>query len=149
MFNRAKAWGMLKEENPARGIKSFQEEKRERFLTGEEIARLNQALMNEPDWRWRALFPFEPLAGNTSRRTRPLGRYRLRADRVAHSQYQNPFAPPLPLPLAAVQILERLPSRNSSEWLFPGEKANTSITSPSKAWQQNSKAGRGERQWMT
>jgi integrase len=63
MFNRAKAWGMLKEENPARGIKSFQEEKRERFLTGEEIARLNHALMNEPDWPWRAFFPLSLLLG--------------------------------------------------------------------------------------
>jgi hypothetical protein len=35
----------------------FQEEKRERFLTAEEIARLNEALMREPDWRWRAFFP--------------------------------------------------------------------------------------------
>ena len=42
----------------------------------------------------------------------------------------------LPLPRAAVQILERLPSRNNSEWLFPGEKTNTSITAPSNAWQR-------------
>src|SRR5262249_21577238 len=63
MFNRAKLWGMLKEENPVRGIKMFHEEKRERFLTGEEIARLNQALMTEPDWRWRAFFPLSLLLG--------------------------------------------------------------------------------------
>src|SRR6516225_7342141 len=42
----------------------------------------------------------------------------------------------LPLPRAAVQILEGLSSRNNSEWLFPGEKTNTSITAPSNAWQR-------------
>ena len=57
MFNRAKLWDMLKEENPVRGIKLFHEEKRERFLTAEEIARLNQALMNESDWPG---VPFSP-----------------------------------------------------------------------------------------
>ncbi len=54
---------MLKEENPVRGVKLFHEEKRERFLTAEEIARLNQALMSEPDWRWRAFFPLSLLLG--------------------------------------------------------------------------------------
>ena len=28
-----------------------------------------------------------------------------------------------------------MPSRNNSEWLFPGEKTNASVTEPSKAWQ--------------
>jgi integrase len=42
----------------------------------------------------------------------------------------------LPLPRAAVQILEKLPSRNNSEWLFPGDKTNASVTEPSKAWQR-------------
>jgi len=62
-FLRAQLWGMLKEENPVHGIKMFHEEKRERFLTAEEIARLNQALMSEPDWRWRAFFPLSLLLG--------------------------------------------------------------------------------------
>jgi hypothetical protein len=38
--------------------------------------------------------------------------------------------------VASLAGYPRLPSRNSSEWLFPGEKTNTSITSPSKAWQR-------------
>jgi integrase len=41
----------------------FHEEKRERFLTAEEIARLNEALMSETDWRWRAFFPLSLLLG--------------------------------------------------------------------------------------
>jgi integrase len=138
MFNRAKLWDMLKEENPVRGIKLFHEEKRERFLTADEIARLNQALMKEPDWRWRAFFPLSLLLG-TRRGELATARW---ADidfaqavwRIPNTKSGRPHL--LPLPRAAVQILERLPSRNNSEWLFPGEKANASITSPSKAWQR-------------
>jgi integrase len=129
---------MLKEENPVRGIKLFHEEKRERFLTAEEIARLNQALINEPDWRWHAFFPLSLLLGT---RRGELATAR-RADidfaqavwRIPNTKSGRPHL--LPLPRVAVQILERLPSRNNSEWLFPGDKTNTSITSPSKAWQR-------------
>ena len=136
MFNRAKLWGMLKEENPVRGIKLFHEEKRERFLTAEEIARLNEALMSEPDWRWRAFFPLSLLLG-TRRGELITARW---ADidfaravwRIPNTKSGRPHL--LPLPRPAVQILERLPSRNNSEWLFPGEKTNTSITAPSNAW---------------
>jgi hypothetical protein len=68
----------------------FHEEKRERFLTADEIARLNQALMNEPDWRWRAFLLLILLLGTRRGEFRhgPLGRHRLRAGRVAHSEYQ-------------------------------------------------------------
>jgi len=129
---------MLKEENPVRGIKLFHEEKRERFLIAEEIARLNQALMNEPDWRWRAFFPLSLLLG-TRRGELAMARW---ADidfaqtvwRIPNTKSGRPHL--LPLPRAAVQILEGLPSRHNSEWLFPGEKTNTSITAPSNAWQR-------------
>jgi integrase len=68
----------------------FHEEKRERFLTADEIARLNQALMNEPDWRWRAFLLLILLLGTRRGEFRhgPLGRHGLRAGRVAHSEYQ-------------------------------------------------------------
>jgi integrase len=138
MFNRARLWGLLKEENPVRGIKLFHEEKRERFLTADEIARLNQALMSEPDWRWRAFFPLSLLLG-TRRGELITARW---ADidfgqavwRLPNTKSGRPHL--LPLPRAAVQILKRLPSRNNSEWLFPGEKTNSSITAPSNAWQR-------------
>ena len=114
MFNRAKLWGLLKEENPVRGIKLFHEEKRERFLTAEEIARLNQALMTEPDWRWRAFFPLSLLLG-TRRGELITARW---ADidfaqavwRIPNTKSGRPHL--LPLPRAAVQILEGLPSRH-------------------------------------
>ena len=135
MFNRARLWGMLKEENPVRGIKLFHEEKRERFLTADEIARLNQALMSEPDWRWRAFFPLSLLLG--IRRGELITARWADIDfaqavwRIPNTKSGRPHL--LPLPRPAVQILEGLPSRHNSMWLFPGEKTSTSITAPSHA----------------
>ena len=138
IFDRARLWGMLKEENPVRAVEFFQEEKRERFLTAEEIARLDQALMSEADWRWRAFFPLSLLLG-TRRGELATARW---ADidfaqavrRIPNTKSGRPHL--LPLPRPAVQILEGLPSRHNSEWVFPGEKTSTSITAPSPAWQR-------------
>src|SRR5215471_11882052 len=94
--------------------------------------------MSEPDWRWRAFFPLSLLL-RTRRGELATARW---ADidfaeavwRIPNTKSGRPHL--LPLPRAAVQILERLPSRDHSEWLFPGEKTNTSITAPSNSWQR-------------
>lgn len=45
MFNQAEVWGLRPDgSNPCRHVKKYQEEKRERFLSPEELARLGQAL---------------------------------------------------------------------------------------------------------
>src|SRR5262249_27547522 len=84
------------------------------------------------------LFSIEPLARNAPRRTHygPLGRHDFAQAvwRIPNTKSGRPHL--LPLPRPALQILEGLPSRHSSEWLFPGEKTNTSITAPSNAWQR-------------
>ena len=41
----------------------------------------------------------------------------------------------LPLPVAAVAILEALPSRGQSEWVFPaGRSVSGHVTEPESAW---------------
>src|SRR5215469_509787 len=83
---------------------------RRRVFPGREARTLphrrgDRATRPGPDERGRLalarLFPIEPVAGNTPRRTRhsPLGRYRFRTGRVAHSQYQ--VWSPSPAPTSA------------------------------------------------
>ena len=48
MFNLAIKWGW-RTDNPAKGVDRYQEEKRERFLTGPEIAGLTKALASHAD----------------------------------------------------------------------------------------------------
>jgi integrase len=47
MWNAAKEWEEVEGENPASRVKPFREQARERFLTGEEVARLFDAIAEE------------------------------------------------------------------------------------------------------
>jgi integrase len=42
----------------------------------------------------------------------------------------------LPLPGPAMAMLEALPSRDQSQWIFPGDGASGHIVEPAKAWQR-------------
>jgi hypothetical protein len=63
MFNLARDWRFFLGPNPTEAIKMFREEKRERFLSPDELRRVNQALTEEPDEYWRAYFPLSLLLG--------------------------------------------------------------------------------------
>src|SRR5207245_6183248 len=63
LFNLAKSWGGLLAENPATGIHMFSEEKRDRFLSPDELKRALVAIDEEHDWRWKAYFKLSLLLG--------------------------------------------------------------------------------------
>ena len=72
MFNLARDWGYSSESNPAGRINQFHEEARERFLSPDELLRVNEALAQEPNEYWRAYFLLSLLIG--TRRSESLGR---------------------------------------------------------------------------
>ena len=136
MFNLARDWGYLKAENPALRIRMFSEEKRERFLSTDELTRVNDALTKESNVYWRAYFPLCLLLG--SRRSELLG---TRWDDIdlKRRTWHLPMTKAgrshlLPLPEAAISILESLPSRGESEFVFPGDGATGHLVEPKKAW---------------
>jgi integrase len=138
MFNLARDWGMLKGENPAVRIKLFKEQRRERFLTPEELAKVNTALLEEPDWRWRAYFPLALMLG-TRKRELLESRWKdvdlaQRTLRLAETKAGRPHL--LPLPQPAVAMLEALPSRGESEWVFPSPRKSGHAVEPAKAWRR-------------
>ena len=63
MFNFWRHWRLFDGPNPTEGIKMFLEEKRERFLSPDELRLVNEALAEEPDVFWRAYFPLSLLLG--------------------------------------------------------------------------------------
>jgi len=139
MFNLAERWGTLHVENPAAGVRMFREEKRDRFLNPDELKRALAAIDEEPDWRWKAYFKLSLLLG--PRRSELLSArwvdvdlqtftWRLPTTKAGRSHV-------LPLPTAAVAILESLPSSGKSEWLFPSSTAASGhLEEPKKAWQR-------------
>jgi integrase len=136
MFNLARTWELFKNDNPAQGIKPFKEHKRERYLSPEELQRVNTALLDEPDWRWRALFPLLAMLG--TRRGELLSMRWADIDFNARTwlipQTKDGESHLLPLPAPVIAILEGLPSRDNSEWTFPGIGASGHLMQPRKAW---------------
>jgi integrase len=138
MFNRADDWGMLRGVNPAQRLRLFREHKRERYLTPEELQKVNAALLEEPDWRWRAYFPLALMLG--TRKSELLSMrwadidWNARTWRIPETKAGNSHL--LPLPTSATEILKVLPSRDQSKWVFPGEGATGHIVEPAKAWQR-------------
>jgi len=139
MFNLAKRWGTLVADNPVAGVRMFREEKRDRFLNPDELKRALAAIDQEADWRWKAYFKFSLLLG--PRRSELLSArwvdidlqtctWRLPTTKAGRSHL-------LPLPTPAVAILESLPSRGQSDWVFPSTAAASGhLEEPKKAWQR-------------
>lgn len=138
MLNLATDWGILQGQNPARRVKMFREEKRDRFLSPEELKKVNASLLQEPNPYWRAFFPLGLLLG--ARRSELLGAkwadvdFGQRTWRIPATKAGRPHL--LPLPEPAVAILDSLPSKEQSEWVFPGEGASGHLVEPKKAWQR-------------
>ena len=59
MERRDRRLKVFKGDNPAARVKLFKEKARERFLTPEELMRVNEALLAEPE-PWRSIFPARP-----------------------------------------------------------------------------------------
>ena len=136
MFNAALDWKLFHDANPAAKVKQFKEHKRERFLSPEELIRVNEALLAEPE-PWRSYFPLVLLTG--TRRMELLTARWENVDLAARTlkliETKNGRSLLLPLPAAAVAILEALPSRGQSEWVFPaGRSVSGHVTEPKSAW---------------
>ena len=63
MFNIARGMKLFTGENPAAGIKLFREDKRDRFLSPEELRRVSEAIREEPNEYWRTHFPLVLILG--------------------------------------------------------------------------------------
>jgi integrase len=138
MFNLARDWKMLTNDSPAARIRLFKEERRERYLTPEELVKLNDALRDEPDWRWRAYFPLALMLG-TRRGELCAVRWEhvdlhQRTIRLPETKSGRPHL--LPLPRAAIAILESSPSYSRTGWIFPSKSSSGHIVEPAKAWQR-------------
>jgi integrase len=136
MFNLAQQWKLFKGDNPASGIRRFKEYHRERDLNVEELERLNAALLEEPDWRWKVYFPLCVALG--TRRMELLsarwdcidlqgGTWLIPKTKTGRSLL-------LPLAPEIVAMLKELPSRGRSEWVFPGKGSSGHLVEPKKAW---------------
>jgi integrase len=139
VFNRAKDWQLFAGENPCRGTKMNREQSRERFLTPDEVKRLNDALLQEPNESWRAYFPLSLLTGIRSGDLLAARWENIDLDAATltlpGTSTKGGRTVVLPLSPPALDILKQLPSRAASEWVFPAKRGESGhMTSPKKAW---------------
>ena len=129
-------WGHLDGANPAARVKFYHEEKRDRFLSPEELRRVNAALLDEPNAHWRAYVPPSLMLG--TRRSELLSArwdefdFERKQWRIPTTKAGRPHL--LPLPNAAVEISRTLPRR--SEYVFPGAGRSGHLTEVAKVWQR-------------
>lgn len=138
MFELSVKWGM-RSDNPAKGIEKYHEEKRYRWLSGDELTRLSVALDNHPNRKAANAIRLQLLTG-------------ARIGEVLTSQWENfdldrgVWIKPshhtkqkrtehLPLSKAAVALLSGI--RNDaigSKFVFPGRSKNRPIVDLKKFW---------------
>jgi integrase len=138
MFNIARDMKLFGGENPAARIKLFREDKRERFLSPEELRRVNDALADEQSEYWRAYFPLALILG-----TRKSELLSVRWENIDFDQRTLRLPKTkagrshlLPLPSSAVELLSSLPSRTQNEWVFPSRSGGGHSVEAAKAWQR-------------
>ena len=136
MFRRAIAWQVLAD-NPCRGIPRFKENGQvQRFLSPEEVGRLLVAMEKDPNQVAMAALRFLLLTG--CRRSEGLKARWVHVDlerrvwfvphtKAGRSRYVQ-------LNEATIALLAGLPSRATSEWLFPSADPRRSLVDPRKAF---------------
>jgi integrase len=131
MFTLAVQWG-LRPDNPARGVPRFHEDRRERWLSEEEVRRFSQALDNYKDQNAANALRLLLLTGAREGEV-------LKADwsqfdlkrgiwtKPSHHTKQNNIEH-VPLSGAAMGLLNGMKPKDSSEPLFPGADGDSRVT---------------------
>jgi integrase len=143
MMNLAEKWGLRPDgSNPCRHVEKFKEAKRERFLSGDELARLGQALSDAEvtgavDPRHIACFRLLLFSGMRLNEVLTLkwsavdlegGCLRLEDAKAGpRTVYLND---------PALEVLARLPRLAGSDYVLPGDKAGGHLVNVQKAWRK-------------
>jgi integrase len=144
MFELARRWGFVPENaaNPARGIDKFREQKRDRWVTPEELPRLAAAIAQDANLYIRAAVWLYLLTG--VRKTELLKTrwedvdfercaLRLPETKAGRTHYV-PLSPP------AVAVLRALPRQEGNPYLLPGAKLGHHLVNIEKPWRRVRKA---------
>lgn len=138
IIGRGIEYGLYESLNPCRGIKKFSEQARDRFLSGDELARFFQALEQEPNSTARDFFLVALLTG--ARRANVLSMRWSDLDlkgqtwRIAETKNGTPQNVPLVGPV--LEILQDRRKATSSFFVFPGPGKTGHLVEPKKAWQR-------------
>ncbi|MCU1269960.1 MAG: Integrase [Acidobacteriaceae bacterium] len=143
MFSLANEWGWC-EHNPARGVPRFHEDRRERWLTVEELRRFNLALDSYPDRRPANALRLLMLTGARASEV-------LRAEWAQFDLERGVWTKPshhtkqkriehVPLSAPALKLLHEMKPKVADGPLFPGTNKHESRVTVWRPWLQVCKA---------
>ena len=135
--------------NPARGVRRYREEARERWASREEIERLKAALREEPSLELRLYFSLMLMLGTRKNELRDIRWEWLDLEagllQIPTTKANRPHV--LPLPREAVEVLRRLQSRSRGPYVFASaihDDAAMSVGVIDQAWRRVRKRARCE-----
>lgn len=138
IYNRAIEWG-FKGSNPTKGVKAFNENKRDRFMQPEEFPKFLASLAEDTNEAFKAFVLLSLLTG--ARRENVLG---MRWDqvnfdravwRIPDNTSKNGEPILIPISKEAIEILEvRRKETGKSPFVFPAKSATGYMTPPKKRW---------------
>ena len=138
IFVQASLWGYHRGDSPSRGIKKFKEISRDRFLSGEELARFFDALdLSESetfkDFVLLALFTGARRSNVLGMRWRDID-FERNVWKIPGEVSKNGDPMQIPLGPDVLDILRRRRANTSSVFVLPGPAARGHYREPSKAW---------------
>lgn len=144
MFSQAETWGMRKEfTNPCRGVKKFREEKRERFLSSEELARLGKALADEEGFASSAVACVRLLL-LTGCRLSEIQKLEWRYVDLTHQMILLPDSKtgkkPVYLGASAVKVFKDIERIDGNPYVITGRIEGQYLTDMQKPWRRIRKA---------
>lgn len=148
MFELARAWQVIEQSaiNPARGIVSFREEKRDRWITPQELPALARAIDEETNVVARQAIWLYLLT--SLRKSELLGLQWKNVDwdrrevRVGETKSGRPHYSPLTTP--ALQILRNLPRLDGNPYVLPGRVPGKHLVNVDKPWRRIRKVAKIE-----
>jgi Site-specific recombinase XerD len=144
MFELAVTWGFLPEgsPNPARRVEAYKEEKRDRWVTPEELPRLAQAIDQEPNPYARAALWLYLLTGvrKTELLTATWSNVSWDRKELKLPETKAGRAHYLPLSEPALALLQQIPRLDGNPYILPGLKEGRHLVNIEKPWRRARKA---------
>lgn len=137
MWNEGARAGLTTIANPTKGIRRFKEEKRDRWLDGDELRRFFTALHAEPKADLRDYYLLLILTGARKTSLQRMRWGELSLDRglwrISETKGGDPLTVPLVEP-AVIVLRDRQRRANGDTWVFPGGTAEGHIALSSRDW---------------
>lgn len=146
IFDMAVQWEILPEShpNPARKIKKFKEEKRDRWVTSEELPNLAEQINLVKNIYIRSALWLYLLTGMRKNELLTLKweDVDMQQRQIRLGQTKSGRTHYVPISSAAKEIIEALPKKEGNPYLFPGRRGVTPLLHINKSWAEIRKAAK-------